>query len=407
MQKIEQKILESIEKIQAYQSFKDFLEKNEKAELIQINNSFIHREVKSKKSEWHLFLKRNNEGEKFSVLVGEGIGQNMDFKVVDSKSKNLPKLLPLRDVLKQQRKKLGKILYVLVSEVKDDIHLEEKINNKGLKLIRWIPEQESFLSIKNEIISVTEVKNKEKVWDELKNKINFENEDDVKDALFNALDQLEKQAVARIEISEKSDENGILDQVLKMMEEHRNEYKNYLKNETQHINELRRIAYNFATDILVYLKLIVSICDLKPIVLWGTIGEHFYLSECFKQLSCFNSRTKVSVKTYQKIISDERNASFHKIISFNKTLKLSLPPDAIGKTEVTFFSEFTQKKNNTFDFPDKELVDILLDLTRVQCKSLSFSFWKENLAIIERVIDVFTATNIFIKLLWDCTEEKG
>ena len=125
------------------------------------------------------------------------------------------------------------------------------------------------------------------------------------------------------------------------------------------------------------------------------------LSECFKKLSCFDARTKASLKAYQKIVSDERNASFHKIISFNKTLKLSLPPDAIGKTEVTFFSEFTNKKDNTFAFPDKELVDILLDLTRVQSKSITATFWKENLLILEGVIDVFKTTNIFIKMLWD------
>jgi len=43
-------------------------------------------------------------------------------------------------------------------------------------------------------------------------------------------------------------------------------------------------AYNFASDATGYLNLIVSICDLRPLVLWGTIAEHLTLSEAFRGL---------------------------------------------------------------------------------------------------------------------------
>ena len=63
-------------------------------------------------------------------------------------------------------------------------------------------------------------------------------------------------------------------------------------------NEVLRLPYNFAGDAKTFIELIVSICDLKPVVLWGTIGSHFALSEAFRALPWMRSRNKASLKKY-------------------------------------------------------------------------------------------------------------
>lgn len=345
LKKIEEQIICSLRKLVVHPSFESFYEKNRKPKIIQLNNSFIHRDVKTNKNELHLFLKmKDNSRERFDIYVGKEIGQNLNFKPISEKSTNKPDIRPIEEVINEEIKKLGKILYVLIAKVKDDVHLKKSVNCKEIRTVNWIPQQKIFFIYRDNEIYINNISDREKIWSKIEENNAIVDRENTKKAIFIALDGLEKQAVARIVISEKSEDEGLLDQVVKALKKHREEYVELLDQHTQNINELRRIAYNFATDVLTYLNLIVSICDLKPIVLWGTIGEHFCLSEAFRNLSCFDNKIKPSLKGYRQIISDERNESFHRIISLNKTLKLELPPEAIGYTEITFFPNMGIKK---------------------------------------------------------------
>lgn len=166
------------------------------------------------------------------------------------------------------------------------------------------------------------------------------------------------------------------------------------------INEILRIAYNFASDATTYLNLIVSICDLKPIVLWGTIAEHIALSEAFKQLPWTRSRNKPSMKNYTLTISDARNSAFHNLFPFRKSLQLTLPQSALQNAELRIFSEHGKKKDNRLSFQDRELIDLLTEFTRARERRVASRFWQQNLAVMDATIALFSATNSFLKTLY-------
>jgi hypothetical protein len=122
----------------------------------------------------------------------------------------------------------------------------------------------------------------------------------------------------------------------------------------------------------------VSICDLKPIVLWGTIAEHHALSVAFNQLPWARSKRKASLKNYQQAIADARNSAFHNLFPFRKALRVPLPETAIGAPQLQIFSEHAKKSSNELTYTDKGLVDILVEFTRVRERSLPVSFWERN-----------------------------
>jgi hypothetical protein len=138
------------------------------------------------------------------------------------------------------------------------------------------------------------------------------------------------------------------------------------------LNDVLRIGYNFASDATGYLRLIVSVCDLKPIVLWGTISE--------------------------QSIADARNNAFHNLFPFQKSLRVPLPEAALGEPQLQIFSEHAKKSNNPLTYKDKELVDVLMDFSRAREQSLSITFWEKDLDVMNATISLFQRTNEFIRV---------
>jgi hypothetical protein len=223
-----------------------------------------------------------------------------------------------------------------------------------------------------------------------------------------ALDKLQDQALAQVRIPQPGEEigMGITDAILAVLREQRNEYARALQPGTTGDtavaptpNDVLRIAYNFASDATTFLRLIVSICDLKPIVLWGTIAEHFELAEAFNSLPWSRSTHKPSLKSYQQAIGDARNSAFHNLFPFRKSLRISLPEMALGAPELQIFSEHTKKSQNQLTYRDRELVDVLIEFTRARERSLSLSFWAKNLKVMDATVNLFQRTNDFVKAL--------
>ena len=165
------------------------------------------------------------------------------------------------------------------------------------------------------------------------------------------------------------------------------------------MNDILRIAYNFSSDATGFLRLIVSLCDLKPVVLWGTIAEHHALSEAFNELPWSRSKLKPSLGNYQRTIADARNSAFHNLFPFRKSLSVSLPEAALGTPELRIFSEHTRRSENQLTYRDKELVDVLLEFTRARERRVSLTFWRQNLAVMDAAISLFQRTNEFLKML--------
>src|SRR6185436_565755 len=233
-------------------------------------------------------------------------------------------------------------------------------------------------------------------------------DDLLRDAFGEALDRLQSQAVAELKLPDRNvpKDGGMTNAIVEVLREHRNTYSDALarcdgdpEKDAEAFNEVLRIAYNFATDAITYLRLIIKVCDLKPIILWGTIAEHFELSEAFKQLPWTRAQTKASLDSYIATIGDARNSAFHHLFPFQKTLRISVPAAAFREAELRIFSEHARKRENQLNYQDKELVGVLLEFTRARERKVAPGFWRKNLDVMDCTIRLFGATDNFLRLL--------
>jgi len=383
-------------------------------DYVLINDSFVYRTTSTIKSQKHLVLRADQNGILESrPLIAAGLRFNLDFKHF---GKRVPKppVFTLEEAASEEVDSLGKLLFILIGEIHDTTVLEETVGYADFDTMYWDPSATESVEIADRVIRVRDVHDEARLAEAITGLYEdrgVQIPDGLLTALDIALDQLQDRAVASLVLPSQGTElgRGMTDSIVEVLNEQREQYASVLASSTTEelsggINEILRIAYNFASDATTYLNLIVSICDLKPIVLWGTIAEHIALSEAFKQLPWSRSRTKPSMKNYTLTISDARNSAFHNLFPFRKSLQLTLPQSALQNAELRIFSEHGKKKENKLSFQDKELIDLLTEFTRARERRVSTRFWRQNLAVMDATIALFSATNSFLKTLYASAE---
>jgi hypothetical protein len=133
--------------------------------------------------------------------------------------------------------------------------------------------------------------------------------------------------------------------------------------------------------------------------MWPAVSHHHRLSEAFKSLPWTRSKKKASLKNYHDTIADARNAAFHNLFPFRKSLIVPLSDEALRSAEVRMFAEHGKRKANELRFRDKELVDVLLEFTRARYRVVSDTFWQRNLEVMDATLALFERTNAVLKLL--------
>jgi len=373
-------IVDQVKKILAHNEYKKWTGGQQlKANgIILINNSFVFRDVKTTKAVSYVGVRLdNNLGPILPpVISGSPTRLNSDFKYL-TPSPSLPQARTLTDAIKDEKRALGELIYVLIGEIKDELIETEDITNCIFKEIAWDPKLGDKIVINSTHIEIGQVHDEDVIWDALVRHFTDLGEsvpDGLRSAVGVALDKLQQKAAAQLNIPKKGAKIGssITDQIIMVLEEQTADYEKALKRVTSvpgdanARNEILRLAYNFASDAMGYLRLIVCVCDLKPIVLWGTLFDHYELSETFKSLPWTRSRDKASLKNYVETISDARNSAFHNIFPFRKSLNVPLTAGALANAELRIFSEHGKKTENELSFRDKELVEVLTEFTRAR-----------------------------------------
>jgi len=148
------------------------------------------------------------------------------------------------------------------------------------------------------------------------------------------------------------------------------------------------------------LKLLISVCDLKPIILWLTFNSHYHLTESIRALPWSKQKTKPSITKYVETIKKARNRSFHRLIPFSKSFLVYLPDDSIKNVRLRIFSEYGQsKKSNRLEYEDKELIDVLMEFTRTSEEIVPQDFWGKNLSVLENTVKLIDETVKAFRLL--------
>lgn len=384
------------------------------SDIVLINNSFVLRDVYKSKSPYYLAMKVGQDGSLINeVYVASGIGRiNKDFKLIQSRQPNIPVLVPLKEAFDGQLSEIGQIVFALIGRIESDIPVELDFKHAQISKIVLNPSQVELLIIDGDVLKIKETINEEELWGRLESSVlelGIEVPPKLKTEFGTALDKLQSKAVARLSlpVSKQRVQLGLTDSIVENLKSQRDEYKQHINAvdisnlaDNPSFNEILRLAYNFSRDALTYFRLIVSICDLKPIIMWTTIGEHYYLSEAFRDLPWARSKYKASMKNYIDTVSDARNRRFHDAFPFSKALRISIPSAAVQDAEIQIFSEFTGRTNlNEFTFRDKALVDILLEFTRARDRPVPTNFWEKNISVMDRMIELFDSTSRSLKLI--------
>ena len=376
--------------------------------LVVVNNSFVFRDVDTNKADDYLALTVAETGElTFPPLLASGLRFNLDFKYLPPTSR-LPATRPLNVAVADGIKNLGELLFILIGEIDDSTVLSETVNHADFDEIVWEPSLGQTVRVEGRRLEVGQVHDEDAVWHYVQNHYDGSGQavpDGLREAVGVALDRLQQAAVADLTIpgARQSLGDGITDQIVAVLKEQMSEYEKALSRlaasptDTAAENEILRLAYSFASDATGYLRLIVSVCDLKPLVLWGTVSHHLALSEAFRKLPWTRSRNKPSMKNYVDTISDARNSAFHNLFPFRKSLNVALTSEALAGAGLVIFSEHGRKKDNVLSYRDKALVDVLTGFTRARERRVTTRFWQQNYEVMAEAVGLFEATSRFVK----------
>ena len=402
-------------------AFKSWLKSQSPApnDLILINNSFVYREVATSKNEQYLGFQVTKTGALArSPVVAKGLRINSDFKLISSKASNYPAIERMPAAVDKQLRNLGILVFILIGRVRDKTILRQPVASPHISEIIWDPSLPQPVDVKGKALLVSDVTDEEAIWSTLAPtapNLDEATSSALRDAIGFAIDKLRDEAVATLFLPGKGPSSGttMTDAIVEVLRKHRDTYKTALSvlaktngKDTPAQTEVLRIAYNFATDATTFLRLVVSICDLKPIVLWGTIASHHKLSEAFRALPWTRSRVKASLSNYVSIVSDARNSAFHNLFPFRKSLDVDLPDKALRSASLRLFSEYAKKGSNQLRFQDKELVQVLFEFTRARYRRASLHFWQQNLSVMEAAISLFANTGTFLLTLHRATKAK-
>ncbi|MGB2962841.1 MAG: hypothetical protein WBB69_02540 [Anaerolineales bacterium] len=377
-------------------------------DLLLINNSFVFREkrtIKTKKSEKYVCVHVTSGGNfSRSPRVATGISINSDFKRIPARDTNKLNLVPLKDALKSELYRLGNLVFILIGHIDDTVINRHAIQNSDYSELVWDPSSKDSVKLTAPTITISDARNESEVWAQIEvefSRLEADIPEGLPDAFALAIEKLKDEAVANLVLPSHGNMHSpnMTESIVQVLQEQRDEYVDALtksRNEKMVSNDILRIAYNFASDAITFIRLIVSICDLKPVVLWGTMDKHFALAEALRNLPWHRHRNKPALSNYRATIADARNSAFHNLFPFRKSLDVSLPEDSLQEAKMRIFSEHTKKKHNVLLYQDKELVDLLFEFTRARDRQVSLQFWESNLKVMDATIELCDATGDFL-----------
>lgn len=380
---------------------------------ILFNNSFLYREkVSTNKSSKYLSL-TVNDGliQDSEIKVAQSTIINLDFKYFPQRAPQ-PITVSLLDAIHEELQGLGSLVFILIGEIDDSVDFTQNLNHSLFENVIFRPKLDKPLVIEGKSIIINDFSNTELLWNELTLSASMANlvQGDLPENLFTAFEttikELRKNCYLRMNLPTQGKDlhNVFLDSINSALKQNTNEYRESLEkcdsnqHALQEFNNVLRIAYNFAGEAVTMLKLLVKVCDLKPILLWMTIKEQIDLLQAFRNLPSMK-KDKPSVDEYVQIIGGARNRAFHHIFPFNHTIVVQLDGVAINAKHLRLFSEHRSKDKNSFEYQDKQMVEILTEFTRAEESYVSPDFWLRNLDVMTATINLLSATSDSLKCL--------
>jgi hypothetical protein len=419
MASLEERVVRAVQRIESHPEFQKWTADEEVADgdLILINNSFVFRDVQTDKSSHYLAAEMGPEGHLKTPpsMATLPTRQNLDFRRLPKAQILRPELQSLPASISQQTGTLGHLIFGLIGTVTEDRQVEVTPQKGSIKRIVWNPAALKLLTLNGDVVEINSVEDDDALWTAYRKAADDSGlnvSPQTQPEFAEALDTLLGLGAASLRLPERNTTSrpGILDRIVNALREQVSDYTAALAKYTRaqgdesrktHFNEMLRVAYAFSQEASTLLRLIVSVCDLKPLVLWTTIDKHYELSEALKSLPWTRSRRKPSLEGYISLIGDARNRAFHNVFPFDKALYFELPEGTLAGAELRIFSEFGSRSHgNELTYHDKALAEVMLGFTRARRRPTPDAFWQKNEAVMKCMVDLFAETNALLKDLY-------
>jgi hypothetical protein len=381
-----------------------------------INNSFVFRDVATTKSPHYLAARFRTAAtfEEPPVVVTPAGGQNLDFKRFHPQQPS-PPYRDLADAIEAELPKLGILVFSLISTITDDRVDSIAVNCTPLTQVKCDPSAPTKVSVSRTSIVLKDLEDEEALWELVQTHYRDSNttpHSQLEQEFARAIESLRASAASTLNLPSRRGpiDDGVLDQVVSALRVYHRRYDEALERraaartdsaKADHFNEILRIAYAFGEQSESMVRLVVSICDLKPLVLWMTIDRHYALTEAFRSLPWTKTKNKPSFVNYNGMIGDSRNHAFHNVLPFQKALNFVMPDSAITGAELRIFSEYGNSKHkNQLTYSDREVADVMLSFNRAKRRPTPESFWQANSGFMKATIDLLSDTNAALKELY-------
>ncbi len=384
-------------------------------DLVVFNNSYVFRDslkTTTAKSPKYLCVNCKALGRSpLPVRVIEPPGFNSDYKHLREEQANRYATTDIVQALQAESRELGRLVFLFIGELDESITMSVPIKHKRVVELEFNPAATKGVDIvavgsESKRVLVHDLSDPESVWTALCSALASEpaaEVDSLEKPLADAFEKLQHQAHAAIRLPMAGTAvptNTLLSRFRGAVAGQRQLYENALaecdqgkKQDGAPFREVLRISYNFADDLLKLLPLLVSVCDLKPCVLWLTIEGHHALAGAFRRLPWTKSKKKPSLERYRDIIAGARNRVFHTLLAFDRSVVVNLEGVDIGAKRLTLLHPHQQRKSAlTLDYRDRGMVDALSELTRSQETSVPSGFWVRNLDVIRTFEDLLKRT---------------
>jgi len=416
---VEKVIVDGLKDTAKTKAFKDWLasQQIQDDDIILINNSFIYRTkrlIKTNKNNQFIGVKIKNKKLDFeNTIVATPSDFNGDFKVFKSKQANPVSFESLNKAIRWEVSHLGQLVFFLIGEI-NETSLSLNIQDSIVHELRYDPiaqKQELVEQNGNKIIVVNQLVDPEAVWNLIMpdlEKIQNINIPALEKAYAVAYERLQNEARLMMKLPKPSsirNQNTFIAQLRNSVAEQRRLYELALNkcvkgkdSNDVNLREVMRISYNFADDAIKLIQLLVSVADSKAIILWTTLKSHFDLAESIRTLPWTKSEKKASPDDYIEKVKGARNHAFHNLLLFDRTIEADLSGVQVNAKKLTLLPAYGQRKSAVpLDYEDREIVEILSELTRANETVVSLDFWIKNSVVLEAFEKLLESTE---EALW-------